>query len=207
METCLAIMHEHAGQGRRRQDLAAVEGEGDRDAPPPARGRAHVHGRRLQLRRAYRRRRGGLFRRAARHLRCHRARPHRPASRGSPPATCRASTASWSRPCRCRATSSRRRPASTRPASCSSPGSTGCRTISSWWAGRKARARCIHLAELFRLADKARVLHDPELAAARMTKLLAVHGSGVSAPRRSPSRADEAGQHKSGGNMHRTHHA
>jgi Protein of unknown function (DUF993) len=31
-------------------------------------------------------------------------------------------------------------------------------------------------AELFRLADKARVLHDPELAAARMTKLLAVHG-------------------------------
>ncbi|MFL5060189.1 MAG: dihydrodipicolinate synthase family protein [Xanthobacteraceae bacterium] len=34
----------------------------------------------------------------------------------------------------------------------------------------------IHLAELFRLADKARVLHDPERAAARMTSLLATHG-------------------------------
>jgi hypothetical protein len=34
----------------------------------------------------------------------------------------------------------------------------------------------LHLAELFRLADKARVLHDPDLAASRMTKLLATHG-------------------------------
>src|SRR6188508_653224 len=34
----------------------------------------------------------------------------------------------------------------------------------------------LHLAELFRLADKARVLHDPDLAAARMSKLLSVHG-------------------------------
>ncbi len=45
--------------------------------------------------------------------------------------------------------------------------------------GGQESARSIqHLAELFRLADKARVLHDPELAASRMKKLLAVHGIG-----------------------------
>jgi hypothetical protein len=42
--------------------------------------------------------------------------------------------------------------------------------------GQESARSLIHLAELFRLADKARVLHDPELAAARMTRLLAVHG-------------------------------
>jgi uncharacterized protein DUF993 len=42
--------------------------------------------------------------------------------------------------------------------------------------GQESARSLIHLAELFRLADKARVLHDPDLAAARMTKLLAVHG-------------------------------
>jgi hypothetical protein len=42
--------------------------------------------------------------------------------------------------------------------------------------GQESARSLLHLAELFRLADKARVLHDPELAAARMTKLLAVHG-------------------------------
>jgi hypothetical protein len=53
-------------------------------------------------------------------------------------------TRSWRRPCRCPATSSRRRPASTRPAWCSWPGSTATRTTSSWSAARKARARfCI----------------------------------------------------------------
>ena len=41
--------------------------------------------------------------------------------------------------------------------------------------GESARS-LLHLAELFRLADKARVLHDPDLAASRMSKLLAVHG-------------------------------
>jgi Protein of unknown function (DUF993) len=44
--------------------------------------------------------------------------------------------------------------------------------------GQESARSLIHLAELFRLADKARVLHDPELAAARMGKLLAVHGFG-----------------------------
>ena len=42
--------------------------------------------------------------------------------------------------------------------------------------GQESARSLIHLSELFRLADKARVLHDPELAAARMTKLLSVHG-------------------------------
>jgi len=42
--------------------------------------------------------------------------------------------------------------------------------------GQESARSLLHLAELFRLADKARVLHDPDMAAARMTKLLAVHG-------------------------------
>jgi hypothetical protein len=42
--------------------------------------------------------------------------------------------------------------------------------------GQESTRSLQHLAELFRLADKARVLHDPELAASRMKKLLAVHG-------------------------------
>ena len=42
--------------------------------------------------------------------------------------------------------------------------------------GQESARSLLHLAELFRLADKARVLHDPDLAAARMSKLLAVHG-------------------------------
>jgi Protein of unknown function (DUF993) len=42
--------------------------------------------------------------------------------------------------------------------------------------GQESARSLLHLAELFRLADKARVLHDPDLASARMSKLLAVHG-------------------------------
>ena len=42
--------------------------------------------------------------------------------------------------------------------------------------GQESARSLLHLAELFRLADKARVLHDPELAASRMSKLLAVQG-------------------------------
>ena len=42
--------------------------------------------------------------------------------------------------------------------------------------GQESARSLLHLSELFRLADKARVLHDPEMAAARMTKLLATHG-------------------------------
>ncbi len=42
--------------------------------------------------------------------------------------------------------------------------------------GQESARSILHLAELIRLADKARVLHDPDRAAARMTRLLAVHG-------------------------------
>jgi hypothetical protein len=42
--------------------------------------------------------------------------------------------------------------------------------------GQESARSLLHLAELFRLADKARVLHDPDLAASRMSKLLAIQG-------------------------------
>ncbi len=42
--------------------------------------------------------------------------------------------------------------------------------------GQESARSLVHLAELFRLADKARVLGDPELAAARMRRILAVQG-------------------------------
>jgi len=42
--------------------------------------------------------------------------------------------------------------------------------------GQESARSILHLAELFRLADQARVLHDPDRAAARMTRLLATHG-------------------------------
>jgi hypothetical protein len=42
--------------------------------------------------------------------------------------------------------------------------------------GQESARSLLHFAELFRLADKARVLHDPDLAVSRMKKLLAVHG-------------------------------
>ncbi|PDS29836.1 dihydrodipicolinate synthase family protein [Rhizobium phaseoli] len=42
--------------------------------------------------------------------------------------------------------------------------------------GQQSTRSLTHLAELFRLADKARVLADPELATARMKQVLAVHG-------------------------------
>jgi Protein of unknown function (DUF993) len=42
--------------------------------------------------------------------------------------------------------------------------------------GQESARSLLHLAELFRLADKARVLHDPDLAVSRMSKLLAMQG-------------------------------
>jgi hypothetical protein len=42
--------------------------------------------------------------------------------------------------------------------------------------GQESARSLLHLVELFRLADKARVLHDPDLAASRMSKLLAMRG-------------------------------
>ena len=43
----------------------------------------------------------------------------------------------------------------------------GHRTTSRWSAARRARARLVHLAELFRLADAAGLLRDPDLARLR----------------------------------------
>jgi Protein of unknown function (DUF993) len=42
--------------------------------------------------------------------------------------------------------------------------------------GQESARSLLHVADLFRLADKVRVLHDPDLAASRMTKLLAMQG-------------------------------
>ncbi|WP_137046097.1 dihydrodipicolinate synthase family protein [Pseudolabrys sp. FHR47] len=42
--------------------------------------------------------------------------------------------------------------------------------------GQQSARSVLHFTELFKLADKARVLHDPELAASRMGKFLAVQG-------------------------------
>jgi hypothetical protein len=45
--------------------------------------------------------------------------------------------------------------------------------------GQESARSILHLAELFRLADAAGLLRDPELAVARMRTVLAVHGIGV----------------------------
>jgi hypothetical protein len=42
--------------------------------------------------------------------------------------------------------------------------------------GQESARSLLHLVELFKLADKARVLHDPDKAASRMSSLLAMHG-------------------------------
>ena len=42
--------------------------------------------------------------------------------------------------------------------------------------GQQSARSLVHLAELFRLADAARVLRDPDLAAHRMRQVLAVGG-------------------------------
>src|SRR2546422_5592152 len=60
-------------EGGRHKDLSPRQGQGDRHAPQAAQGRAHVHRRRLQLRRADRGRCRGLLGCAARHLRLDRA--------------------------------------------------------------------------------------------------------------------------------------
>jgi hypothetical protein len=43
--------------------------------------------------------------------------------------------------------------------------------------GMQSARGILHYADVFRLADQAGVLHDPELAARRMRALLALHGS------------------------------
>jgi hypothetical protein len=42
--------------------------------------------------------------------------------------------------------------------------------------GQQSARSALHMADLFRLADKASVLRDPEFAARRMGVLMAQHG-------------------------------
>jgi hypothetical protein len=42
--------------------------------------------------------------------------------------------------------------------------------------GQQSTRSLVHLAEVFRLADAANLLEQPELAVSRMKALLAVHG-------------------------------
>ena len=42
--------------------------------------------------------------------------------------------------------------------------------------GQQSARSLVHLAELFRLADAAGLLREPELAIARMRRVMAVHG-------------------------------
>jgi Protein of unknown function (DUF993) len=42
--------------------------------------------------------------------------------------------------------------------------------------GQESARSTLHLAELFRLADKAGLLRDPDLAASRMKAVMAVRG-------------------------------
>ena len=42
--------------------------------------------------------------------------------------------------------------------------------------GQESARSLVHLAQVFRLADAAGLLRDPDLATARMRTLLAVHG-------------------------------
>ena len=143
-------------------------------------GRAHVYRRRLQLRRADRRRRGGPFRRAARHLRRHRAGRLGGAGARSAAAT---------------TTSFHDILAPTVPLSrhiFKAPTRfyktgvvflaylNGLQDHFVMVGGQQSARSLLHLAELFRLADQARVLRDPDLAAGRMRAVLAVGGHRLS---------------------------
>ena len=44
--------------------------------------------------------------------------------------------------------------------------------------GMQSARSALHYADVFRLADRAALLRDPELAAARMAQLMALHGIG-----------------------------
>ncbi len=44
--------------------------------------------------------------------------------------------------------------------------------------GMQSARSALHYADVFRLADQAKLLRDPELAAARMRQLMALHGLG-----------------------------
>ena len=162
-------------QGRRRQDLAARQGEGDRHAPPAGQGRAHVYRRRLQLRRADRRRREG----------------YSDALLGIFDAIAPAASAALT----ALAAGDRTRfdyiLAPTVPLSrhiFKAPTRfyktgvvfmaylNGLQDHFVMVGGQQSARSLAHLAELFRLADRAGLLRDPDLARRRMVRVLAVHG-------------------------------
>ena len=118
----------------------------------------------------------GPFRRAARHLRRHRTRRFGRRSRRSAVAATTSSSSCSSPRFRSADTSLRRPPASIKPAWCSSPISTGLQDHFAMIGGQQSTRSLQHLSELFRLADKARVLADPALAVDRMKRVLAVYG-------------------------------
>ena len=158
METCLDVIAAHADKVDGIKISLLVEGEGDRHAPAAAGRRRDVHRRRLQLRRADRRGRGGAFGRAARHLRRDRAGGVGGARRRWRGAATTSSSTSSSRRCRCRGTSSRRRPGSTRPGVVFLAYLNGLQDHFVMVGGQESARSLVHLAELFRLADRARVL-------------------------------------------------
>ena len=102
MATALEAIRAHPEKVVGHQDLAARCALGNRDAPTASGRRQHADRRRLQFRRAHRRRRSRAIptRCSASSMRSRRPPPRR--CRGSPRATRPASTTSSRRPCRCR---------------------------------------------------------------------------------------------------------
>ena len=73
-----------------------------------------------------------------------------------------------------RARSSVRPHATTKPAWCSSPGSTGTRSTFRWPAALQSARGAAHFAKVFELADACGALTNPDLALHRMKQYLAV---------------------------------
>ena len=88
----------------------------------------------------------------------------------------RATTRSSRRPSRSRATSSRRPPTSYKTGIVFLAYLNGHQAHFRMVGGQESARSVTHLAELFVLADAARLLRDPELAAARMRAVLELAG-------------------------------
>jgi hypothetical protein len=140
----------------------------------PARGRAHVHWRRLQLRRVDRRGRRALQPRPAWHLRPDRAGGVRRAVGPDAGAHGRLS--------RDPGADTLSRHIFKAPTRFYKTGVVFMAYLNGhpdhfvMVGGQESTRSLLHLAELFRLADAAGLLRDPELAVTRMRKVLAVHG-------------------------------
>ena len=98
------------------------------------------------------------------------------AARARRAATGPRTTASSPRPCRWRGACSRRRPSTTRPASCSWPSSTATRSTSAWSAGRRARARSSISPTCSCSPTAPACCATRQLAIARMRQVLALAG-------------------------------